>query len=130
MILISHSIIFKNRNMKKLFYVVFLLAGISIASLNSSNAQDNKVKAACCNKEKVATTAMKSGDCPMKAATASTTAAKVDCPKDCPMAAKKDCPMAGTKDCPKANCPMKAGAVANNKPCCAKSGAVAETKTK
>ena len=113
--------------MKRLFYVVFLMAGISIASLNTTIAQDNKAQAACCNKEKVAATATKSADCPMKAKTVALTTdakAKADCPV-------KDCPMAGTKDCPKAaNCPMKAGTVANNKPCCAKSGAVAETKTK
>ena len=113
--------------MKKLFYVVFLIGGISLASVNTSSAQDNKAKAACCNKEKVAATDMKSADCPVKAKTVALTTdakAKADCPV-------KDCPMAGTKDCPKAgNCPMKTGAVANNKPCCAKSGAVAETKTK
>jgi hypothetical protein len=116
--------------MKKLFYVVFLLAGISLASLNTSNAQDNKAKAACCNKEKVGATAMKSGDCPMKATAVASTTTKADCPKNCPMAANKDCPMAGTKDCPKSNCPMKAGTTAGKETSKAKTGTVAEAKTK
>lgn len=120
--------------MKKLFYVVFLLGGISLASVNVSTAQDTKAKSACCSKEKAGATAMKSGDCPMKATATASTTAKADCPKNCPMAASKDCPMAGTKDCPKAaNCPMKAGAVAGNKDIkCpnAKAAPVADAKVK
>lgn len=114
--------------MKRLFYVVFLMAGISLASVNVSNAQDTKAKVPCCNKEKATAGAMKSGDCPMKAGTAALTTnekAKANCPV-------KDCPMAGTKNCTanKADCPMKAGAVAGKEACKAKTGAVAEAKMK
>jgi len=113
--------------MKKLFYVVFLLAGISLASVNTSSAQDTKAKAACCSKATAGATAMKSGDCPMKnGAVASTTNDKAK--GNCPV---KECPMAGTKDCPKAaNCPMKAGTAAGKESSKAKTGPVAQAKTK
>jgi len=126
MILNKQSINYKSTIMKRLFYVVFLMAGISLASVNLTSAQDTKAKAACCNKDKV--TAVKSGDCPMKASTVALTTnekAKADCPV-------KDCPMAGTKNCTanKADCPMKAGAVAAKETSKAKTGPVAEAKTK
>lgn len=66
--------------MRKLICVVFLMAGISIASIGVSSAQDVKTKAACCkkdaaccNKEKVTAGTMKSGECPMKAKTVALT---------------------------------------------------------
>lgn len=114
--------------MRKLIYAVFIMAGISIASINVANAQDTKSNAACCSKEKAASTAMKSGDCPMKAKTVSLTSAKADDPKGCPMAANKDCLMTGTKACPK-DCPMKSGAVTENKSQ-VKKETVAEAKVK
>ena len=93
--------------MKKLIYVMFLVAGISFAAVNVNIAQETKAKAATCNKAQIAKADVKSGNCPM----ASANKTKSDCPKNCPMANKKDC----AKDCPKANCPMKSGAVAGKK---------------
>ena len=90
--------------MRKFFYAVFLMAGMSFATVNLS-AQDTKAKA-CCNKAVTADTKAKG---------------------DCPLAAKKDCPLkAGTVAEQKACC---AKAIAENKkPCCAKAPAVAEAK--
>jgi hypothetical protein len=113
--------------MKKLFYVVFLIGGISLASMNVSTAQDTKAKSACCSKEKAGVTAMKSGDCPMKVSTVAmktTEKAKGNCPV-------KDCPMAGIKACPNsANCPMKAGTATGKETSKSKTGPLAEVKTK
>ena len=113
--------------MRKIICVVFLMAGISIASIGVTSAQDVKTKAACCNKGKVTAGTMKSGDCPMKAKTAALTSAdkaKATC-------AVKNCPMTG-KICTgnKADCPMKADVAAAKETCKAKAGAVAEAKTK
>ena len=92
--------------MRKLIYTLFIMAGISLASLSVSNAQEKKADGACCSKANATT--MKSGDCPMKANTVSLTSAKTDDPKGCSMATNKDHTMAGTKACPnQANCPMK-----------------------
>ena len=90
--------------MRKLFYALFLVAGMSFASDNVANAKDTKTKA-CCNKETVATTATKekSKDCPVK---------------NCPMASKK------------ADCPMKTASATETKKCCTKAAPVAEAKKK
>ena len=102
--------------MRNLFYTAFLIAGIGFASVSLTSAQENKAKAACCNKGKVTATTVNSSDCPMKANTAALTDAKVDCPKSCAKAGTKDCPKTGNKVCPKAaDCCMKTGAVAGNK---------------
>lgn len=106
--------------MKKLFYILVFIAGVSFIASNTAFAQDTKAKAACCQKA-AAGKDMKSANCPMADKT------KANCPmgdkKNCPMAEKKDCPKAG-KDCPKANCPMKNGA----KKSAAKTGPVAQLK--
>jgi len=110
--------------MKKLFYILVFMAGVSFMAPDTAIAQETKAKSACCKKA-TADADVKSADCPM--------AAKEKAKADCPMAAKKDCPMAGKKECPKAgkdcknaNCPMKNGTA--GKKCCAKAGPVAEVK--
>lgn len=89
--------------MRKLFYAVFLIAGMSFASVNLSSAQDTKAKAACCTKDKA-------------------TAGK--CAKACTTADGKIC--TGKSGA----CTMKAGAVAGKETSKTKTGPVAEAKTK
>lgn len=93
--------------MKKLFYILVFMAGVSFMVPNTTIAQETKAKSACCQKA-TADAGVKSADCPM----AAKEKAKANCPmaekKGCSMAEKKECQKAG-KDCKNANCPMKKG---------------------
>jgi hypothetical protein len=111
--------------MERLFYVLFLMAGISLASFNVSNAQDAKVKGTCCTKAKVTAGTVKSDDPAAKissvALTTDGTAKTADC-------TAKTGAMAEGKACSGA-CTHKTGAVTETKTT-AKTGVVAEAEVK
>jgi hypothetical protein len=111
--------------MKRFFYVLFLFAGVSLASVNVSNAQDNKVKASCCNKAKATAGTVKSDDNTAKVSTVALTTegtAKTGCCAD------NGGKMAEGKVCTGV-CTHKAGAV-TEKNTTAKTVVVAEVKDK
>lgn len=110
--------------MKRLFYVLFLMAGLSLASVNVSNAQDAKVKGACCNKAKVTAGTVKSDEGTGKVSNVSLTTG-VAKTGEC---TAKEGKMAEGKTCTGV-CAHKTGAVTETKST-AKTGVVAETEVK
>ena len=112
--------------MKRLFYVVFLMAGISLASVNVSNAQDAKVKGTCCNKSKVTANTVKSDDCTGKVSTVALTTEGTAKTGEC---TGKDGKMAESKTC-SAVCTHKTGAGVTETKTIVKSGTVAEVEDK
>ncbi len=123
--------------MKKIFFLFFLIAGISIAAVNLTNAQEIKAKVSCCAKAKANATATATEQ--LSNERQSNRFESIKCKlsqglsyggeKELSHGRNQNCPKAGTKDCPNPNCPLKAGAVANKKPQ-AKTGPVAEAKLK
>jgi hypothetical protein len=115
----------KNLIMKRLFYVLFLIAGISLTSVNLSNAQDVKVKGACCTKAKATASTVNPGD---NAAKVSTVALTTEGTTKTGCCAEKGSKMVEGKACTGV-CSHKAGAV-TEKNTTAKTDVVAEVKDK
>ena len=104
---------------------MFLIAGISFASVNVSNAQEAKVKGACCSKDKVSTNAVKTDDAAAKVSAVALTTEGTVKSGDC---TTKEVKMAEGKSCSSA-CTHKTDAVTEEKTT-VKSGVVAETAVK
>ena len=104
--------------MKRLFYAVFFMVGLSLASVNLSNAQDVKAKGTCCSKAKTTADMVKSDE---NAGNVSTVSLTTEGTVKTDVAAKTG------------NCVAKDGKVAEGKVytgvCTHKSGAVTEAKT-